>query len=132
MQYGKGLRDAEVVVHRGGEGRGQRGGCHHIQIGPGLAADQGLLVASGLACTRDEALDPPVGGSGLGQRLGRVVDLRPVVRLAEVIPQLGRPHRGDHVVNQHGVAERLAHLLPAQPQQAVVHPVAGESVACRT
>ena len=79
----------------------------------------------------DEALDPPVGGHRLVQRVARVLDAGPVVRLAQVVAQLGGPHLGHHRVHEQRVAQRLAHLLAGDADQAVVHPVPGEAVADR-
>jgi hypothetical protein len=53
------------------------------------------------------------------------------VRRHEVVAQLHRPHPLDHLVDQRGVAQRLAHLLAAEGHPAVVHPVLSEPVADR-
>ena len=104
--------------------RGQLLSGGRAQPGGGRCADEFVRA-------QDEALDPPVGGDRLGQRLRRVLHRRPVVRLAQVVAQLHRPHLGHHHVHQQRVAQRLAHLLAGHPEQAVVHPVVGELVTGR-
>ena len=79
----------------------------------------------------DEALDPPVGRRRLVQRGVGELDRRAVVRRDEVVAQLDRADPLHDLVDQRGVAQRLAHLLAAEGDPAVVQPVAGEAVAGR-
>ena len=77
----------------------------------------------------DEALDPPERRLRLGERLLGVLDVRAVVRAAEVVAQLDRPHPLDHLGDEQRVAERLAHLLARRGDPGVVHPVTREPLA---
>ena len=70
----------------------------------------------------EEALDPPVGRRGLGERLLGVLDVGAVVGAAEVVAQLDRTHPLHDLGHQQAVAERLAHLLAGRRDPGVVHP----------
>ena len=76
----------------------------------------------------DEPLDPLVRRDRLFQRVLRVIEGGPVVRLAEVVPQFLRPHLGQRLGGRERAPLRLAHLPPGEHDQAVVHPVPGETV----
>src|SRR5690606_31788770 len=60
------------------------------------------------------------------------VQVGAVVGLAEVVAQLHRADPPGDLGNQQRVAERLAHLLAAGGEQAVVQPVASETVPGRS
>ena len=67
-----------------------------------------------------ERLDAPVGDHRLVQRGVGVLDHRAVVRADEVVAQLGAAHPLQQRLDRERVAQRLAHLLPAQGDPGVV------------
>ena len=76
-----------------------------------------------------EVLDPGVGLGRILQRGLGELEHRPVMRAAQVIAQLGGPNPLQHSGNREHVAQRLAHLLAAHGDPAVVQPEPGERVA---
>ena len=110
-------RGAQVVVQRGGERRGDL----RCGLGP----------ADPLANAVHERLDPPERGHRLVERRVGVLDHRAVVRGHEVVAQLGAAHPAQQRVDGQRVAQRLAHLLPAQGHPGVVQPEPRERVARR-
>ena len=128
MHRGQRGRHGQVVVHRRTERRRQL-----LRIVLAGARVRGVQAqgAEDFGGAQHEAFDALVGGDRLLQRLLGELQHRPVVRLDQVVAQLGGPDPGQHVGDQQGVAERLAHLLPGQPEQAVVQPVPGEAVTGR-
>src|SRR5690606_37483064 len=64
-------------------------------------------------------------------RLLGVVQVGAVVGLAQVVAEFDRADPPDDLGDQQRVAQRLAHLLAAGGEHAVVQPVAGEAVAGR-
>ena len=69
-----------------------------------------------------ELLDTGVGLRGVVQGGLGELQHRPVVRAAKVVAQLRRTHPLQHGGDRQHIAERLAHLLPAHGDPAVVQP----------
>jgi hypothetical protein len=116
VHLGKRSGHCQVVVECRTELRGPLAG--HDGADPAAHAVQELLDA----------------GVCLDRILKRVLgelQHRAVVRAAKVVAELGGPDPLQHRGNRQHVAQRLAHLLAAHGDPAVVHPVLGETVACR-
>ena len=112
------LRHAEVVIHRRDE-----------RLGQIIVASAGHGAVAGRA--DEEPADALERGGGLVERGLRDVEARAVVRGGERVAHDERVAHGEQVVGEHEVAERLRHLLVADRDEAVVHPVARERVAGR-
>ena len=116
VHLGQRDRHRQIVVERRGELRRPLAGHHR---------------ADAAAHPVQEVLDAGVGLDRVLQRRLGELQHRPVVRTAEVVAQLGRPNPLQHSGNRQHVAQRLAHLLAAHGDPAVVQPVPGERVAGR-
>ena len=121
-----------VALRAGGVHLGQRDRHRQVVVeGRGelrrpLAGHHG---ADPVAHPVQEVLDPGVGlGRVLQRGLGELQH-RPVMRAAQVVAQLGGPNPLQHSGNREHVAQRLAHLLAAHGDPAVVQPEPGERVA---
>ena len=112
MHDGERLRNAEVVVHRIGEGLGNE-----------------RLDGSDLAqATLREALDAVERARGLGERLLGNVEVRAIVRGGERVTDHAGRVLLEKIGRENEVAERFRHLLPAGIHQTVVQPVPSKSV----
>ena len=114
VHLGQRHRHGEVVVECGAE-----------LLRP-LAGHHGADAA---AHPVQELLDARVRLHGVLQRGLGELQHRPVVRAAQVVAQFRGPDPAEHRGDRQHVAKRLAHLLAAHGDPAVVQPVPGEAVA---
>ncbi len=117
MDDRQGLRHAEVVIHCRGERR-----IDHRCLHEGSVPSDPL----------EEGPDAAKRCLGLVEGLSREIEARSIVGGGQGIPHDEGIVLGQHVPCEHEVSERLRHLLALDSDQSVVHPVAGEPVACRT
>ena len=125
-----GLGGIEVIVHSGGEPGGIRGGVNgpfRIAVAIAIAVADCAVGGCGVVVAGGQGVADALQAAFCGGGAFRAVSQRAAVVAAQKIEPDGvRAVLPQGVGHGHQVAQGFAHLVRAQLQQAVVHPVAGE------